>query len=113
MISMVDQLVDRRMSLYYCILHAPRDYRTCIQDQHMVEAIKLPEVPSHITWQSTDTIGRNCPIQVTNRSTISQWVRWLMGSISMIYNTGMEADLHLKYCKAIGSPPYRSSGKLA
>jgi hypothetical protein len=65
-------------------------YPTCIQAQRTVRASKSHEISNHITRHSAVNIGRIRSIQLTNRSTIFRWVRWLMGL--MVYRTAMKAS---------------------
>jgi hypothetical protein len=58
---------------------------TCIQAQRTVKASnRLKKISNHIARHSTINTGRIRSNQVRQSSTISQWVRWLIGL--MVYS---------------------------
>jgi hypothetical protein len=61
--------------------------------------VKASEITHHKPQHSTVSIGRIRSNQVTNPSTISQWVRWLMGS--MVYSDeGRVTAIGTTLCKS-------------
>jgi hypothetical protein len=61
--------------------------------------VKASEIAHHKPQDSTVNIGRIRSNQVTNPSTISQWVRWSMGS--MVYsNVGCLTAIGTTPCKS-------------
>jgi hypothetical protein len=70
-----------------------------IQAQRTVRASKSHEISNHITRHSAVNIGRIRSIELTNRSTIFRWVRWLMGL--MVYSDeGFRTAIGTTPCKS-------------
>ena len=70
-----------------------------IQAQRTVRASKSHEISNHITRHSAVNIGRIRSMELTNRSTIFRWVRWLMGL--MVYSDeGFRTAIGTTPCKS-------------